>query len=64
MKARKITSQGKIYKSLTGKPEDRIYLRVLDIEGFFFAVALRLNAGHSFLILEVSRSYTTTHHSR
>jgi hypothetical protein len=29
-----------------------------------FAVALRPNAGHGFLILEVSRSHTTTHHSR
>jgi hypothetical protein len=31
---------------------------------FFFNVALRLDAGHGFLILEVSRSHTTTHHSR
>ena len=31
---------------------------------FFFAVALRPNAGHGLLILEVSRSHTTTHHSR
>jgi len=31
---------------------------------FSFAVALRLNAGHDLLILEVSRSHTTTHHSR
>ena len=30
----------------------------------FFAVALRPNAGHSFLILDVSRSHTTSHHSR
>jgi hypothetical protein len=30
----------------------------------FFSVALRPNAGHGLLILEVSRSYTTTHHSR
>ena len=29
-----------------------------------FAVALRSNAGHDLLILEVSRSRTTTHHSR
>jgi len=27
-------------------------------------VALRPNADHSLLILEVSRSHTTTHHSR
>ena len=31
---------------------------------FFFSVALRPNAGHSLLILEVSRSHTTSHHSR
>ena len=30
----------------------------------FFFVALRPNAGHCLLILEVSRSHTTTHHSR
>ena len=29
-----------------------------------FLVALRPNAGHGLLILEVSRSHTTTHHSR
>jgi len=29
-----------------------------------FFVALRLNAGHGLLVLEVSRSHTTTHHSR
>ena len=31
---------------------------------FFFAVTLRPNAGHGLLILEVSRSHTTTHQSR
>ena len=31
---------------------------------FFFFFALRPNAGHGLLILEVSRSDTTTHHSR
>jgi len=31
---------------------------------FFPPVALRPNAGHGLLILEVSRSHTTTHHSR
>jgi len=31
---------------------------------YFFPVALRPNAGHGLLILEVSRSHTTTHHSR
>jgi hypothetical protein len=28
----------------------------------FFSVALRPNAGHGLLILEVSRSHTMTHH--
>jgi hypothetical protein len=31
---------------------------------FFFPVALRPNAGHGLLILQVSRSHTTTHYSR
>jgi len=31
---------------------------------FFSPVALRPNAGHGLLILEVSISHTTTHHSR
>ena len=31
---------------------------------FFFPVVLRPNAGHGLLILEVSWSRTTTHHSR
>jgi len=30
----------------------------------FFFVALRPNAGHGLLILEVSRSFATTQHSR
>jgi hypothetical protein len=30
----------------------------------FFLLALRPNAGHGFLILEVSRSHTMTHYSR
>ena len=34
------------------------------IYAFLFAVALQPNAGHDLLILEVSRSHTTTHHSR
>jgi len=29
----------------------------------FFAVALRPNPGHGLLILEISRSHTTTYHS-
>jgi len=31
---------------------------------FCFAVALRPNAGRDLLILEISRSHTTTQHSR
>ena len=31
---------------------------------FSFLMTLRPNAGHDLLILEVSRSHTTTHHSR
>ena len=31
---------------------------------FIFPVALRPNTGYGLLILEVSRSYTMTHHSR
>jgi len=30
----------------------------------FFLVALRPNAGHGLLILEISRPHTMTHHSR
>ena len=30
----------------------------------FFPVALRPNAGHGLLILEISKSHTTTQHSR
>jgi hypothetical protein len=33
-------------------------------QDFLFAVALRPNAGHDLLILDVSRSHTTKHHSR
>ena len=36
---------------------------VRNMQSVFF-VALQPNAGHSVLILEVSRSHTTTHHSR
>ena len=36
-----------------------VYTRLI-----FFSVALRPNAGHGLLILEVPRSHTTTHHSR
>ena len=37
----------------------RVYIYI-----YFFFWALRPNAGHCLLILEVSRSHTTTHHSR
>ena len=53
---------------LLSKPSTR--LDIVDIHVsmhlhfFFFAVALRPNAGHDLLILEVSGSHTTTHHSR
>ena len=39
------------------------YLSLILILVDFFFVALRPNAGHG-LMLEVSRSHTTTHHSR
>ena len=42
--------------------ENILYKKLLCIE--FLFVALRSNAGHGLLILEVSRSYTTMHHSR
>jgi len=41
--------------------------RILDSHidyNYFFFVALRPNAGHGLLFREVSRSHTTTHHSR
>jgi hypothetical protein len=41
-----------------------IALPVFLLLEIFFPVALRPNAGHGLLILEVSRSHTTTHHSR
>ena len=55
-----------IRRVLVGKAEGRrrfVRLR-LRSKIFFFAVALRPNTGHGLLILEVSRSHTTTHHSR
>ena len=45
----------------------KVYLRMYSnqvMQVFFCAVALRPNAGQGLLILEVSRSHTTTHHSR
>jgi len=39
-------------------------IKTLDVKIQFFSVALRSNAGHCLLIQEVSRSHTTTQHSR
>jgi hypothetical protein len=41
-----------------------IQKRAGTVHHFFFPMALRPNAGRGFLIFEVSRSHTTTHHSR
>jgi len=38
--------------------------KLISYKRHFFAVALRPNAGHGLLILYVSRSHTTTHHSQ
>ena len=58
------------------KVTDTMVFRVLETVGskrglpsnegklFFISVELGPNAGHGLLILEVSRSHTTTHHSR
>jgi len=40
------------------------YVKVQENKNFFFPVTLRPNAGHGLLILEVSKSHTTMHHSR
>jgi len=59
-----------IYMSLKRKHSNTEYeptttgKKAHDQDNFFFPVALRPNAGHGLLILEVSRSHTTTHHSR
>ena len=45
-----------VFLSITSS--SRLYIYI------FFPVALQPNAGHGLLILEVSRSHTTTHHSR
>jgi len=39
-------------------------LSVTDTSSPTLPVALRPNAGHGLLILEISRSHATTHHSR
>jgi len=41
-----------------------VFIIYLFIYLFIFAVALRPNVGHGVLILEVSRSHTTTQDSR
>ena len=41
-----------------------IIMKITNKVLFFCAVALRPNACHGLLILEVSRSHSTTHHSR
>ena len=43
--------------------ESILMARMLALIPYFFSVALRRNAGHDLLILEVSRSHTTTHQS-
>ena len=59
--------------SRIGAPYIYIYIYIYDISSLrvntlsnsmHFFVALRPNAGHDLLILEVSRSHTMTHHSR
>ena len=42
---------------------DFVYRLPLRLQ-FFLLVVLRPNEGHGFLILEVFRCHTTTHHSR
>jgi len=49
-----------VHTYITGHKSTYIYIYI----SFFFFVVLRPNAGHGLLILEVSRSHTTTHHSR
>ena len=53
-----------VFLHLRGTDHDLFYVIYLFIYLFIFAVALRPNASHGLLILEVSRSHTTTHHSR
>ena len=57
----------KILRRIFGPTKENQIWRVKtneELDRPFFAVALRPNAGHGLLILEVSRSHTTTHHSR
>jgi len=41
-----------------------VYIYIYIYIYILFSVALRPNAGYGFLILEGSRSHTTTHHNR
>jgi hypothetical protein len=50
--------EGQYYKQWQG------YVGEFIAQDLFFPVALRPNASHGLLILEVSSSHTTTHHSR
>ena len=56
--------QGVLFPGVKRPWHEPLLLSRAGFKIFFFAVALRPNAGHGLLILEVSRSYTTTHHSR
>jgi len=49
---------------LSYKKANKAYDKFLFFIYNFFSVALRPNAGHGLLNLEVSRSHTTTIHSR
>ena len=44
--------------------ENKTFRSYKDVSPNISSVALRPNAGHGFLILEVSGSHTATHHSR
>jgi len=56
---------GPIWDNMQHFTEENGKKNMLDFRrDFFFPVALRPNAGHGLLIPEVSRSHTTTHHSR
>ena len=53
-----------VYGHMSNKLHGVTGQRTISFFFCFFAVALRPNAGHGLLILEVSRSHTTTHHSQ
>jgi hypothetical protein len=50
--------QNNLRQQICNKTDEYVFIFL------FLPVALRLNAGHGLLILEVSRSHTTTHHDR